>query len=130
MEKKEVKLPSGATLTIQVAPWGDANDLFEAVTSEFKTIDVTASGDVINLFKNIYCTGFSSRLIKQALWKCLSRCLYNGAKIDNSTFEPVQNREDYTVVCREVMQENLNPFTKNLFVDLKSFVEKTESIQQ
>ena len=57
-----------------------------------------------------------------------SRCLYNGSKIDNDTFEAAEARQDYIKVCAEVAKENVAPFVKSLFADyqtLSSMIEST-----
>ncbi len=120
---KEVKLPSGAVLKLNPAPFADAKALYQAVLEEIKGISMFSATEMVSVYKDIFCAGFSSRKIEACLWECLKRCTYNNnsgsgdLKIDISTFEPVSAREDYTTVCMEVAKENINPFVKSLYAE-------------
>lgn len=111
---KEVKLPSGAILKINMAPFSDSKALYKSLLAEIKSISISSETQFASVFKDIYCAGFSSDKVETALWPCMKRCLYNELKVDESTFEPVSAREDYTKVCLEVAQENVLPFVKDL----------------
>lgn len=121
---KEIILPSGAKLHITLSPFAISKALYLAVLEEARTlhIDTQRPAD-FNFFKDVFCAGFSSRKIEQALNECMKRVLYNGTRITDDTFEPVEAREDYTTVCFEVAQENLNPFTKHLLQQFNRIVE-------
>lgn len=118
---KEVKLPSGAVLKITPSPFAVSKALYQAVLREAKGISVSAKTELGNVFKDLFCTGFSSPEIEVCLWKCFERCTYNSGngdiKIDENTFEPVNAREDYTPVCMEVARENILPFGKSLYAE-------------
>ena len=130
---REVKLPSGATLKIGLAPFADSKALYQALLAEGKGIELNAGTDTVSLFKQFFCSGFSSKEIEQCLWKCMERCTYNGGKgdlkIDQDTFEPVEAREDFLVVCIEVGKENVSPFLKSLFVEYERFLAMMPNIQ-
>ncbi len=119
-EPKEIKLGSGAVLRIQPATFEVARELFEALLAELKAIRIRKNAEVSDLFKDLFCIGFSAPRIKQALAECMKRCTYNcgqgDMKIDKDTFEPVANRVDYLRVCMEVAKENVNPFGSDLYV--------------
>lgn len=115
---REVKLPSGATLKIGVAPFDDSRALFQAVLKEAKAVEMNTQRQMGDFLKDLFCTGFSSREVQVCLDKCLARCTVDGAKIDGDTFEPAARREDYIVVCTEVLVENISPFAKSLFAQL------------
>lgn len=124
---KEIDLPSGAKLKITLAPFADARDLYQAMLEEMKNINFTSSSDVSQVLKEFICYGFSSKRIEVCLEKCFTRCLYNSGngdlKIDKSTFEPVEARDDYLTVCLEVAKENIFPFTKSLYAKYQPFIE-------
>jgi hypothetical protein len=112
---KEVKMPSGAILKIQLAPFADSKALYQAVLEEVKGLKIDASQNIdVNLFKDIFCAGFSSKKIESALNKCMEKVLYNDLRISDDTWEKVSAREDYMIACFEVVKENLLPFTKSL----------------
>jgi hypothetical protein len=78
-------------------------------------MDLSLGQDVdMRLLRDIICAGFSSPGIEAALEPCMKRCLYNGKKIDQDTFEPEETRQDYSAVCLEVALYNILPFTKGL----------------
>lgn len=112
---KEVKMPSGAILKINLAPFGDSKALYQAVLEEAKGLKIDGQAELdVNLFKDIFCAGFSSKKIEAALMLCMKRALYNDLRITDETWEPVAAREDYMPACFEVAKENLLPFTKSL----------------
>lgn len=112
----EVGLPSGAVLKIGNTPFESSLALKEAVIEELKLVPFTASTDVSDAIKNLYCISFSSQKIKKALWECLKRHTYNDLKIDSQTFQSVEARQDYETVCMEVTKAELAPFGKSGFV--------------
>jgi hypothetical protein len=123
-----VKLPSGALLKMQPAPFADAKALYQALLkSAAEGVKISNENEMVNIFKDLYCTGFSSPAIEACLWKCFERCLYTPAggvdsRITPDTFEPVACREDYTTVCLEVAKLNVYPFVKTLFAGYQDFL--------
>lgn len=128
---KEIKLPSGAELKIGLAPFSDSKALYQSVLEEAKSLRLDPAAEVdVNLFKDLFCAGLSSKKIEMSLKECLKKCLYNGLKIDpDKTFEPVEAREDYFQVCFEVAQENIAPFTKNLLQQYSAIFQKLKTVQ-
>lgn len=113
---KEVTLPSGAVLKLNSAPFKVSKALYQAVLEECKEVKISFDTPIdVNLIKDLFCTGFSSKKIEDALGKCFERCLYNGQKITDETFEPENARQDYLQVCIEVAKENIDPFMKSLY---------------
>lgn len=111
----EKKMPSGAILKITLAPFKDAKALYQAVLEDVQGLKLNPKDDVdVNLFKDLFCIGMSSKKIELALVECMKRVLYNELKIDDRTFEPESAREDYFQVCIEVAKANIAPFVKNL----------------
>jgi len=127
------KLPSGGTLKIEIAPFSDAKALYQAVLEELKGVHIGAKDEVANLFKDVACIGFSSKKIEAALEQCFKRCTVDygqgDLKIDGSTFEPVERRDDYLVVCMNVAKENILPFGKSLYAEYKAFLSMIEKNQ-
>jgi hypothetical protein len=111
----EKTLPSGTVLKIQLASFANAKALFQAVCEELQTLDVAAETELdINLLKNLFCLGLSSKKIEIAMGKCLEKVLYDNVRITEATFEPESARQDYVPTLLEVAQVNLAPFLKNL----------------
>lgn len=124
---KEVKLPSGATLKIGLPPFEVSLALKEAVLEEGRTIAITSKTEMAEVYKDLFCIGFSSKKIKACLWECFKYCQYNNGqsgdlKIDKDTFEPLPAREDYMTVCMEVAKANIHPFVKSLYAEYGQFV--------
>jgi hypothetical protein len=115
----DIDLPSGAKLHITLSPFKIAKDLYQAVLEEAKVIRVESSTELdINLLKDLFCMGFSSKKIENCLNECLKRCTYNKLRITEDTFEPVEARQDYISVMYEVAYANVSPFLKNLSAKL------------
>lgn len=127
---KDVTLPSGSTLKILSIPFSEAKALYQALLEEAKGIAFDAKTDLGSLMKQVFCVGFSSKKVDAALSVCLSRCTYNDLKIDASTFEPLKAREDYSIVCIEVVQDTIAPFTKGLYAEFARLLSTIESAQK
>ncbi len=119
---KEVKLPSGAALKISEAPFSDAKNLYQAVLDEMRAVNFGFDSDLTAVFKDLACIGFSSKKVDAALEPCMKRCLYNGLKIDTSTFEKSEARKDYVSVCVAVLKENIEPFMNGLYAEFQTFL--------
>lgn len=112
---REVVLPSGAKLQISPSPFLVSKALFQSILEEAKSLKLDPQAEIdVNMFKDMFCGGFSSRKIELCLNECLKKVLYNGLRIDEETFEPDAARQDYVTVCWEVILENVTPFTKAL----------------
>lgn len=117
---QKVKLPSGKTLEVEDAPFEMARNLEMVITEEIRSMKFQPDLDVMGqLMKEGFLIALSSRKIDDALWECMKRCTYENIKISKATFEPVEAREDFHDVCFEVAQQNIRPFTKNLFAKFK-----------
>lgn len=124
------KLASGAELKIQLAPFADARALFQAVLEEAKALKINSQDEIdVNLFKDVFCAGLSSKKIEACLSLCMKRVTYNDLKIDENTFEPELARGDYMEVCWEVLQENILPFVKNLYAKYAPTLKALKSFQ-
>lgn len=124
---KEVNLPSGAILKITPSPFSIAKALFQALLKEIRDVEVSSKSDIASLYKDLFCIGFSAPEVEKCLWECLKRCTYNSGsgdlRIDEQTFEPLERRDDYLMVCMEVGKENLLPFMKSLYAEFQRTIE-------
>lgn len=127
---REVKLPSGAVLKVAASPFAVSKALYQALLKELRAVPVSSKTDMASLYKDLFCVGFSSPAIEACLWECFKRCTYDCGKgelkIDEQTFEPVKNRDDYMRVCAEVAQENILPFAKSLYAEYQRALVMTE----
>ena len=127
---KEVTLQSGAKLNITLSPFHVAKNLYSAVLEELKELKVESDTDIdVNLIKNVFCFGFSSKKIELALNECMKRATYEGLKISDQTWEPIEARVDYLECCYEVAKENLLPFMKSLFAKFEEASKLIKSFQ-
>lgn len=126
-------MPSGAILKITPSPFADAKALYQAILKELKLIHMDSKTEMVNIYKDLFCSGFASEEIEKKLWVCFKRCTYNGGagdlKIDESTFEPVERREDYMSACIEVAKENVFPFAKSLYAEYQRALSTIETAQ-
>lgn len=121
---KSVTLQSGAKLEITVSPFAISRSLYQAVLEAVKDLELDPKAEVdVNFFKDLFCVGLSSKKIESCLNECMKRVTYNGLKITDETWEPIEAREDYLDTCFEVAKENLLPFTKSLYAKYAPIVE-------
>jgi coenzyme F420-reducing hydrogenase gamma subunit len=130
MAGREIVLPSGALLVVNAAPFRDARALYQAILHELRDITITTATALEVVIKDLFCAGFGSLAIEQALETCMARCLYNGLKIDGDTFEPLEARQDYMQACMEVAKDNVSPFAKPLFAEFAQYMKMAEDIQR
>lgn len=132
---KVIMLPSGATLKITLAPFGDAKALYQAMLKELQVTKFSSDVDVSSFMKDAFCIGLSSPAIDKALATCMRRATIDygsgDEKITDDTFEPEENRGDYVKVLMEVGRANVSPFLKSLYADFKSALSQmTEGTQK
>lgn len=123
----ERKLPSGAKLEITVADFATSKKLYMVVAEEALRLRVSSSAEMEAVIKDLLCLAVSSEKIEAAIWACMSRCTYNGVKVTQDTFEPVEAREDYLAALFEVASENIRPFTKSLYARFREELQKLTS---
>ena len=123
---KEIDLPSGAKLKLGVVPFEFSKALFQAILEEAKALSLASSMEMADVYKSLFCIGFSSKKIEACLWKCFEKVIYEDKrgplKIDKDTFEPVENRGDYMAVCLAVTKDNIDPFVKGLYAGYREFL--------
>ena len=127
---EKVSLPSGAELEMTLAPFLEGEKLFSATAECLKQVKIDGNTEVedltsnLNSLKDVFLMCITSQQMKDAMLGCLKRCTYNGQRITSwDIFDDVKAREDYLVVCWEVVKFNLTPFTKSLFSRLSGLVE-------
>lgn len=139
------KLPSGATLECTMASFEEADNLLTSVLHEaslinldfgkefegIKTLsELNANGNILNTVKNALCQMLKSKAVKDCIFICGRRAIYTpkdsaaGVKVDRSTFESEQARQDYIEFLREVAWFNLSPFFAGMASKLKGIMGK------
>lgn len=133
----KVSLPSGAELEMTLAPFLEGERLFSATAECLKSVKLDGNADMkdmvgdLNGLKDMFLTCLTSQAMKEAILACLKRCTYNKQRITSwDIFDDVKAREDYLMVCWEVVKFNLTPFTKTLFAKLSMFTSKIGQNQQ
>lgn len=123
MSLKEFKLPSGAVLKYNLAPFTDSRDLYQSILKEAQNIGFNFNDDIdINFIKNIICVLLSSKDIERAIWKCFEKALYNGNRITSETFEEEEARQDYFDCMTQIAWANILPFMKGLFAKYEPII--------
>lgn len=123
-----MKLPSGAELKANLAPFSDAKALLQALAEEGIELEIRGDQEVdYNFFKNIIFKALSSKKIEDCVLKCASRSVIEGVKITPDLFEAEDKRGDYYPMCLKVAEVNLLPFTKSLYAKLSPILEKLKS---
>ncbi len=120
----EIPMPSGAILTVALSPFEEAKSLFQKTilfqiaVKELNSIDFKAMNPEdmeTEMVRKVFVSALSSPEVEKAIWKCFGRCLYNGLKITETTFEKPELWGDYTMACLEVGKANFLPFVKSLY---------------
>ena len=140
------KLPSGASLEIQMGDWEESVNLMEVIFKEAESINInlgiksksveeffTANlGDeAFDTLKNIIARLVSSQNIKTAMLPLMNKTLYNGVRCTNPDVKAnYEFRGDYFLILKEVLVYNLTPFFKNLGSLLEGLPKRTISNQQ
>jgi hypothetical protein len=127
MEPKEITLTSGNVIKVWPASFEVSRALYQALLEECKGLKLNTQDEMMSLYKDVFCIGFSSKKIEACLWECFKKVHYSDMKIDKDTFEPLAARGDYVEVCLLVAKENVDPFVKGLYAGLKMFSEMTTS---
>lgn len=135
-----LNLPSGATAQISAAPTWLAIELQDAVDAALLQFDISLS-EVLNSYSELTSvkdTGVSSakailelqgkadyilkaflivkssKIVRELVFECLKRCLYNKLVITKNTFEKEEARQDYYPIFLACLKENLLPFFQSL----------------
>ena len=136
---KEFNLKSGAVLIITAAPFGEADELKDALLAEMKDLQVVDAFQKLDLGKMVAGGAQAKDLpagifpimwkavlgaatdpaVKRALMKCAQRASYDGIKVNAALFDDpdkgTQAREDYYEICTRIVEVNVAPFFKRLF---------------
>lgn len=126
---KDVKLPSGRTLKITMAPFKESKELYQAVLEEMRALKLDPKAEVdANFFKDLFCVGMASKKIEAAVWVCIKRATIDDLKIDDESFEKAEHRDDYFTVLFEVAKENVQPFTKSLYAQYSNVLGNLQNV--
>lgn len=112
-------------VVINLAPWKDAKILKMAV-------ERAASGMAIDLEDVATLTPLILKLdgspeVDAALGPCLIRCLYDGEKITDTTFDKKEARADYYEVVIACIKENFGPLVESLSSKFAELAAKKKS---
>lgn len=126
-----IKLKSGATLTIGLAPFAVGTRLLRTISREMSAVnvefDLASLKDVgskdINTLKNVLFQLLASESVELSVMECAKKCLYEGQGINGDTFASEAARPDYLPVMMEVVKANLRPFFSGL--DLSLWISST-----
>lgn len=130
MARQEIRLPSGSTLSIGIAPFADAKALLKAVTEELRSVPFGRGVDHEGVIAQAILIACSSAMIEHSLWKCMAKCVIDDAKITEETFEPEAKRDDWLIVVGAVMRANMVPFTKSLWQEFVRILEAVNGFQK
>ena len=123
----EVTLISGAVLKGSIAEFAVGLELYQSMISVLGDVDIDPQDELnIKLLKSLMSKILSDKNLEKSIWACMSRMTYNDQKITKDTFEPIEARQDYIEVLKEVALFNAAPFTKNLFVQFQTLLEMLE----
>jgi len=101
MANLKMKLPSGSELEVTMGSLKECDDLLSAVLSISDEVNVDA-------------TVLASQKVRDAVWVCLGRALYDGQKVEKKTFEAEEKRQDYIPMMLAVLNYNIAPFFAGL----------------
>jgi hypothetical protein len=112
MTQKTVTLPSGASFEMQMVPFALGVKLQRVIANELKGVPIT-EGALGNLKDTVFQL-LASEAMEQVSFEVLRHCLFNGEKVDRSTFEDEDRRQDYLPAVWEAVNYNLAPFVAGL----------------
>lgn len=105
MAPKEVTLESGAKLELGYASFEDGMALMQAVSK----LTASFGGGEMNSMLLL-----SNPEVLRCLFACMKKCMLNGQKINQGTFEVDENRPHFIPASVEVMNYNIGVFTGGL----------------
>ena len=125
---QKVKLPSGAELEMTMLPFTEGRRLYNAVAKCLKRVNVDMNTDVkdINALKNAFIEVSTDESVEAEILNALKKCTYNNERILSwNFFDNVDRREDYFLVCWEVLKFNIYPLGSRLFAKLSSLLNQS-----
>lgn len=128
---------NGAEVEIKLASWGETTQLKDSIEQalikkgfsigdiKIESLEVEAMGQLLQAIMMVD----SDPEVRNSIFKCLARCLYNGERITQDTFEPLEARENYYEIVIACIKENLSPLVKRLFSKFKTLADEKGLIQ-
>jgi hypothetical protein len=106
-------------LQITKATFDDAFDLQDAISRAVKgnrlNVPESMESDIdVSSFLDAALSAISSREVRDCLFRCAERALYDNQKINKDFFEKEDNRELYYPIMIEIVKENVGPFITGL----------------
>lgn len=130
----KLNLPTGAALEIQTAPFETVMDAIQIIARELLKVDLKIDGGAlerlksggdfsaadldISFLKDGMLVLLASKDYRAVLGEMMKSCTYKGIKVDGTTWEPEQAREDYFSAAWEVSKKNVAPFFKKILSSL------------
>lgn len=144
---REFKGNSGVKIVINSAPMKTVKRLRRCIANELlkHSIDVGNPNSLsdlskifndnktkyLNMIKDILLGMEVSEEFESVIYDCMKECTYKSIKITEQLFDDIpEAREDYDLIVREVIQENLTPFMKGLTGMFAVHSNTTESDQE
>ncbi|MBD3283536.1 hypothetical protein GF396_04510 [Candidatus Pacearchaeota archaeon] len=130
-----VKKIDGKTLKITLASFEEAIDLQEALSLalreeglEIKGLDldqdsIGITSETLSSVLNIVLKAGTNKNLREKLFVCSGRALFDGKKIDKDLFEDIEYRQYFFKIMFFIAEANLNPFFKSLFSKLPTVKE-------
>ena len=144
---REVTGNNGAKIVINCAKFKEAKRLRRVFAQEFlkHKIDINNVESVqhleelfnknktmwLNIIKDVLLGLEVSEDFEAVMWDCMKECTYDRIMITPQLFDDKEEaREDYDLIVREVVQENLGPFMKGLSGMLSTLKATTDFNQE
>ena len=132
----KIPLPSGAVLEIQTAPFETVMDAIQIIARELAKVDLKIGGDVlkrvqeggdfgiedldVSVLKDSILLLVGSKEFRPMLAELFRSALYDGIKVEATTWTPEKARGDYFLAAWEVIKKNVGPFFGPLLSSLSA----------
>ena len=142
MTKECTTVNGNAELILNEATFADCIVLQSVIMEEAKKlkvdigqIDIDFDGasvsNLLDSIKDLFLNLMTSEKFDRIIFKCLSYCTYNNAKITKQLFDDMpEARADYYQIIKECVEINLAPFLKSLTSQLSTLLPTVTSDNQ
>lgn len=142
MVKECTTVNGNATLILNEATFADCIVLQSVIMEEAKKlkldigeIEIDFGGasvtSLLDSIKDLFFGLMTSEKFDRIIFKCLSYCTYNNAKITKQLFDDIpEARADYYQIIKECVEINLAPFLKSLTSQLSTLLPTVTSDNQ
>ena len=142
MVKECTTVNGNATLILNEATFADCLILQSVIMEEAKKLKINVGEieidfggasvtSLLDSVKDLFFGLMISEKFDRIVFKCLSYCTYNNAKITKQLFDDMpEARSDYYQIIKECLEINLSPFLKSLTSQLSTLLPTTISDNQ